>query len=88
MVRSQPSRPPSCRTARSITTSGRISGVTEPGDLSVHYPFPIDDLVTLDDALTYGSRAAGARFARLHRRPGQRHRGASPRDPGEGSDAE
>ncbi len=46
-----------------ITTSGRISGVTEPGDLSVHYPFPIDDLVTLDDALTYGSRAAGARFA-------------------------
>ncbi|UMB71226.1 DUF5130 domain-containing protein [Mycobacterium paraterrae] len=46
-----------------ITASGRISGVTEPGELSVHYPFPIDDLVHLDDALTYGSRAAGARFA-------------------------
>ena len=46
-----------------ITTSGRISGVTEPGEVSVHYPFPIDDLVILDDALTYGSRAAGARFA-------------------------
>jgi hypothetical protein len=46
-----------------ITTSGRISGVTEPGEASVHYPFPINDLVTLDDALTYGSRAAGARFA-------------------------
>jgi Domain of unknown function (DUF5130) len=46
-----------------ITTSGRISGVTEPGETSVHYPFPINDLVTLDDALTYGSRAAGARFA-------------------------
>jgi hypothetical protein len=46
-----------------ITTSGRISGVTEPGEISVHYPFPISDLVTLDDALTYGSRAAGARFA-------------------------
>ena len=46
-----------------ITTSGRISGVTEPGDVAVHYPFPIDDLVTLDDALTYGSRSAGARFA-------------------------
>ncbi|MGB6515229.1 MAG: DUF5130 domain-containing protein [Mycobacterium sp.] len=46
-----------------ITTSGRISGVTEPGDVAVHYPFPIDDLVTLDDALTYGSRAASARFA-------------------------
>jgi hypothetical protein len=46
-----------------ITTSGRISGVTEPGHVAVHYPFPIDELVTLDDALTYGSRAAGARFA-------------------------
>jgi len=46
-----------------ITTSGRISGVTEPGELSSHYPFPINDLVILDDALTYGSRAAGARFA-------------------------
>ena len=29
----------------------------------MHYPFPIKDLVTLDDALTYGSRAADARFA-------------------------
>ncbi|HUB56126.1 MAG TPA: DUF5130 domain-containing protein [Mycobacterium sp.] len=46
-----------------ITTSGRISGVTEPGEVSVHYPFPISQLVLLDDALTYGSRAAGARFA-------------------------
>jgi hypothetical protein len=46
-----------------ITTSGRISGVTEPGEVSVHYPFPIIELVILDDALTYGSRAAGARFA-------------------------
>lgn len=46
-----------------ITYSGRISGVTEPGELSVHYPFPTNDLVTLDDALTYGSRAAKARFA-------------------------
>lgn len=46
-----------------ITTSGRISSVTEPGEVSVHYPFPISELVTLDDALTYGSRAAGVRFA-------------------------
>jgi hypothetical protein len=46
-----------------ITTSGRISGVTEPGEVSVHYPFPISELVILDDALTYGTRAAGARFA-------------------------
>ena len=47
----------------SLTYSGRISGVTEPGELSVHYPFPTMDLVVLDDALKYGSRAAKARFA-------------------------
>ncbi|MBW0014139.1 DUF5130 domain-containing protein [Mycobacterium sp.] len=46
-----------------ITTSGRISGVTEPGELSVHYPFPLKDLVAIDDALKYGSRASRARFA-------------------------
>jgi hypothetical protein len=46
-----------------VTTSGRISGVTEPGDVSVTYPFPVKDLVVLDDALQYGSRYAGARFA-------------------------
>jgi Domain of unknown function (DUF5130) len=46
-----------------VTSSGRISGVTEPGELSVDYPFPNRDLVLLDDALTYGSRASKARFA-------------------------
>lgn len=46
-----------------ITTSGRISAVTEPGDLSVHYPFPTSDLVAIDDALKYGSRSSRARFA-------------------------
>ena len=46
-----------------VTSSGRVSGVTEPGALSVDYPFPINDLVALDDALTYGSRASKARFA-------------------------
>jgi Domain of unknown function (DUF5130) len=60
VVRAEPAELPS---GSVVTTSGRISGVTEPGELSVHYPFPISDLVTLDDALTYGSRAAGARFA-------------------------
>ena len=29
----------------------------------MHYPFPTMDLVVLDDALKYGSRAAKARFA-------------------------
>ncbi len=46
-----------------VTSSGRISGVTEPGEVSVHYPFKVIDLVTLDDALTYGSRASKARMA-------------------------
>jgi hypothetical protein len=46
-----------------VTASGRISGVTEPGELSVHYPFPVKDLVILDDALKFGSRGAKARFA-------------------------
>lgn len=46
-----------------ITSSGRISGVTQPGDASLHYPFPTIDLVTLDDALTYGTRASKARLA-------------------------
>ena len=46
-----------------VTASGRISGVTEPGEVSVHYPFPTKDLVRLDDALIDGSRASGARFA-------------------------
>lgn len=46
-----------------ITYSGRVSGVTEPGELSVRYPFPTKDLVALDDALTYESRASKARFA-------------------------
>ena len=46
-----------------VTSSGRISGVTEPGAVSVTYPFPVEDLVRLDDALKYGSRKAKARFA-------------------------
>lgn len=46
-----------------ITYSGRVSGVTEPGELSQHYPFPTKDLVALDNALTDGSRATKARFA-------------------------
>jgi hypothetical protein len=46
-----------------VTNSGRVSGVTEPGELSVHYPFSVKDLVVLDDALKYGSRGSKARFA-------------------------
>lgn len=46
-----------------VTTSGRISRVTEPGELSVGYPFPIMDLVALDDTLKYASRSSMARFA-------------------------
>lgn len=46
-----------------VTSSGRVSGVSEPGELSVTYPFPVKDLVRLDDALKFGSRKAKARFA-------------------------
>ncbi|MBV5243087.1 MULTISPECIES: DUF5130 domain-containing protein [Mycolicibacterium] len=46
-----------------ITASGRVSAVTEPTVLSVQYPFPTKDLVILDNAMKYGSRAAKARFA-------------------------
>jgi hypothetical protein len=46
-----------------VTSSGRLSGVTQPGELSLHYPFATKDLVTLDDALTYGTRASKARLA-------------------------
>ena len=46
-----------------VTSSGRLSGVTEPGALSEDYPFSIKDRVELDDALKYGSRASKARFA-------------------------
>lgn len=45
------------------TSSGRLSGVTEPGHIAVQYPFPIKDLVAIDDALKYASRASKARFA-------------------------
>ena len=46
-----------------VTSSGRVSGVTEPGAVSLTYPFPVKDLVRLDDALKFGSRRAKARFA-------------------------
>jgi Domain of unknown function (DUF5130) len=46
-----------------VTSSGRISGVSQPGEASLTYPFPVKDLVRLDDALKFGSRKAKARFA-------------------------
>ncbi|HEX7322781.1 MAG TPA: DUF5130 family protein [Mycobacterium sp.] len=46
-----------------VTASGRLSGVTEPGEVSVNYPFPIRDLAALDDELTNASRTSKARFA-------------------------
>ena len=70
-----------------VTTSGRISGVTEPGEVSVTYPFPVKDLVVLDDALKYGSRAAKARFAVYLGDLGEDTAASGTRDPGEGADA-
>ncbi len=63
MVTSRRSTESNLPTGFVVTSSGRVSGVTEPGELSVHYPFPTKDLVILDDALKYGSRRPEARFA-------------------------
>lgn len=46
-----------------VTYSGRISGVVEPSEPSVTYPFPIKELAMLDNTLTYASRTTQARFA-------------------------
>ena len=50
-----------------VTSSGRLSGVTEPGELSVQYPFPTKDLVELDEALKYGTPPVQGTVRRLHR---------------------
>ncbi|WP_102143407.1 DUF5130 family protein [Mycobacterium hubeiense] len=54
---------PQLPTGFAVTASGRISGAAEPSRATLHYPFRIKDLVTLDNALKYGSRAAKARLA-------------------------
>jgi len=46
-----------------VTSSGRLSGVTEPGEVSETYPFSIKDRVALDEALKWGTRESKARFA-------------------------
>lgn len=46
-----------------ITSSGRLSGVVEPGEISQYDPFSIKELVEVDEALKWGSRASKARFA-------------------------
>ena len=46
-----------------VTASGRLSIASEPGNLPNRYPFDSRQLVELDNALTYGSRQARARFA-------------------------
>ena len=58
-----------------LTSSGRVSGVTEPGAVSLTYPFPVKDLVR-------ARRRAEVRFAQgqgplrgVHRRPRRGHRG-------------
>ncbi len=46
-----------------VSSSGRLSIAAEPDNLPSRYPFSTMDLVSLDDALTYGSRQSKARFA-------------------------
>ena len=65
MVKSRPLSPRSDlpRGFRRHRPAAGSPGSPSPATLSVHYPFPVKDLVILDDALKYGSRAAKARFA-------------------------
>lgn len=46
-----------------VTSSGRISGATDPETMAAQYPFRNMDLIALDDTLTYASRQSKARFA-------------------------
>lgn len=46
-----------------VTSSGRISGATDPQEVTPRYPFRSIDLIALDDTLTYASRQSKARFA-------------------------
>lgn len=46
-----------------VTSSGRLSIASEPGNMPNRYLFEQRDLLALDDALTYGSRQSKARFA-------------------------
>lgn len=46
-----------------VTSSGRVSGTAEPGELSDDSPFSIADRVKVDEALKWGTRQSKARFA-------------------------
>ena len=46
-----------------VSSSGRLSVASEPGDLPLQYPFSTMDLIALDDALTSASRQSRARFS-------------------------
>ncbi|MFD4179885.1 DUF5130 domain-containing protein [Rhodococcus sp. NPDC058514] len=45
-----------------VTASGRVSGVHRIGDPFDDLPFSVDELVSLDDALTDATRATKVRF--------------------------
>lgn len=45
-----------------VTSSGRISGVIQPGNPVCDLPFEPVDVARLDDALTHGTRSTGVRF--------------------------
>ena len=46
-----------------VTSSGRLSIAADPNELPGQYPFTTTDLMSLDNALTYGSRQSKTRFA-------------------------
>ena len=55
--------------------------------LSVTYPFPVKDLVVLDDALKYRLASGQGPVRGLPWRSRRQHRRKGPRDPGQGADA-
>jgi hypothetical protein len=46
-----------------VTSGGRLSIASDPSERPDRYPFSTMDLVSIDNALTYGSRRSGSRFA-------------------------
>ena len=60
LARSQPARLPD---GWEVTASGRVSIAATRREQPGRFPFSTMDLVAVDNALTYASRRAGARFA-------------------------
>ena len=63
MVKLRRSSPPTSPGVRWSPPADVFPGSPNPASCPCNYPFSINDLVAIDDALKYGSRASRARFA-------------------------